>query len=119
MAAAFANYADYSPMFGEGTVAEKLALLTRDQAAAVQEITIEEFRDGRTAARQVRRTKLKLVPKISSLELLAKANGWLVDKVEHDHEHQHSILAVMLKEIAARQEGKPIVDDAVQDLPEQ
>lgn len=108
-AAAFANYADFGPMFGDGTVAEKLALLTREQAAAVQEITVEEFRDGRTAAREVRRTKLKLVPKVSSLELLARTKGWIRDTPQ-ELLLQTNILAIMLKEIADEEEGKPIID---------
>jgi phage terminase small subunit len=108
--AAFANMSDFAPMFGEGTPAEKLALLTRDQAAAVAEITVEEHRDGRTKAWQVRRTRFKLVPKNPSLELLGKAKGWISGKAEGDTHNNLKILQVMLKDISGRQAGKPIVE---------
>lgn len=115
-AVALANMADFAPMFGDGDPAEKLANLTRDQAAVVAEITVEEFRDGRTRARQVRRTKFKLVPKAKGLELLGMAKGWITEKVDHKHSHLHQglILHSMLKEIAAGEVGKPIVEVEVQ-----
>ena len=47
--------------------------LTRDQAAALIEVTVEDFLDGRGEdAREVRRVHFKLANKIDALELLGK-----------------------------------------------
>lgn len=110
--AAYASMGDFAPMFGEGDMVEKLANLTPDQKAVIGEVTVEEFRDGRSDYRQIRRTKFKLVPKVQSLELLGKANGWIQDKVDHQHLHHHQglILHALLEDIAASQEGRPIVE---------
>jgi phage terminase small subunit len=109
-ALAMGNMADMSPMFGEGDVAEKLRNLTRTQAACVKEITVEEFRDGRSDWRTVRRTKFKLADKTPSLRLLAEMRGLVVDKVDVKHTHTGTILHAMLREIAEEEAGKPIVD---------
>lgn len=107
---AYSNMKDFAPMFGSGTPAEKLALLTREQGAVVQEIVVEEFRDGRSDWREVRRTKFKLNDKGRSLELLAKVSGMITEKVDHNHKHQGLIMHALLQEIDEAQRGKPIVD---------
>lgn len=104
------NMAEMGPMFGDGDVSEKLGNLTRTQAAAVKEIVVEEFRDGRSDWRTVRRTKFKLHEKGAALRLLSEMNGWVVDKVDVKHHHTGTILHTLMAEIAAEQEGKPIVD---------
>ena len=104
---ALANMQDFSGMFGDGTAAEKLALLTREQAAAVQEMVVEDRRSGR---RQVRRIKFKLADKRGALELLAKVKGMLVEKVDHHHLHQGTIMHALLQEIDEATRGKPIVE---------
>lgn len=114
MSVGLSNMADMAPMLGDGTPAENLKLLTRTQAAAVKRITVEEFRDGRSDWRTVRRTKFELHDKTRPLELVAKMKGWVIDKVQHDHKHQGLILHAMMKEISAAEVGKPIVDVAAQ-----
>lgn len=107
---AFSNMRDFAPMFGDGTIAEKMALLTPEQSAAIGEIVVEEFKDGRSDRREVRRTRFKLNSKVSGLELLAKVSGMVTDKVDHTHEHQGLIVHAMLEEIYRRSDGKPIIE---------
>lgn len=111
-----ANMADYSPMFGDGDMSEKLANLTRTEAAAVKEIVVEEFRDGRSDWRTVRRTKFKLHDKHAPLELLAKMQGWVQDKVVHDHQHQGLIVHRLMQDVAELSAGRPIVE--IEQIPE-
>ena len=67
-----------------------LGKATDDDMAALGEVWIEDFTDGRevdeqgeTVVRQVRRVKAKAHSKIGALTLIAKAHGLLQEKVEH------------------------------------
>lgn len=79
--------------------------LSPEQTAVIQEVTVEEFTDGRSDKREVRRVKFKLVPKIPALELLGKHHGLLAEKLEV--RHSGTILHTLLKEIDA--ESREIV----------
>lgn len=71
----FANMADYIDVNGSNVFVD-LSKMTRDQAAAVSEITVEEYMEGRgEAAREVRRTKFKLSDKRAALCDLGKHLG--------------------------------------------
>jgi phage terminase small subunit len=60
-----------------------LSAATDDQLRATQEITVEDYLDGRGKdARQVRRTKIKLADKQSAIERLNKMFGWIIDRSE-------------------------------------
>lgn len=67
-----ANMADYLKLDDHGDPHLDFAGLTREQAAALAEVTVESFRDGRTTAREVRRLKFKLASKLDALEKLCK-----------------------------------------------
>jgi phage terminase small subunit len=55
--------------------------LTRDQAAALVEVTVENFLDGRgETAREVRRVKFKLADKRAALVDIGKHLGMFVEK---------------------------------------
>ncbi len=61
----------------DGTPTLDFASLTEDQKGALQELTVEEFTDGRGAdARPVRRVKFKLYDRRAALMDLARMNGW-------------------------------------------
>ena len=72
----FANMADYMHKSADGGLLFDLSKLTRDQSAALQEVTVEEFTTGRGGnAREVRRTKVKLADKKSALVDIGKHLG--------------------------------------------
>ncbi len=81
----FANMADFMQVDERGLAYVDLKTLTRDQAAAIKEITVEEFKDGRGKdAPTVLRTRVKLADKLPALLALGKHLGGFREKVEHD-----------------------------------
>lgn len=80
----FANMQDYMRAGPDGDPYLDFSGLTRDQAAALSEVTVEDFKDGRGEdARDVRRVKFKLHDKKGALVDLAKMLGFVVEKHEH------------------------------------
>ena len=60
-----------------------LSKVTRDQAAAIHEITVDEYMEGKGEdARRVKRTRFKLCDKDRSLELLGKHLKLFTERVE-------------------------------------
>jgi len=79
----FANMQDYMRVGSDGDPYLDFSALTRDQAAALSEVTVEDFKDGRGEdARDVRRVKFKLHDKRAALVDLGKHLGLFKDKVE-------------------------------------
>ncbi len=79
----FSNMLDYIKTTEEGGAYVDLSSLTQEQAAAIQEVTVDEYVEGKGKhARKVKRTKLKLVDKIRSLELLGKHLKLFTERVE-------------------------------------
>lgn len=78
----FANMQDYMTVGADGAPTLNFKDLTREQAAALIEITVEEFRDGRTDAREVRRVKFKLADKKGALVDLGKHLGLFIERHE-------------------------------------
>jgi phage terminase small subunit len=79
----FLNMQDYITVQGDGTAYIDLSTLTREQAAAIQEITVDEYTEGRGEdARDVRKVKVKLYDKKSALDSIGKHLGMFVDKHE-------------------------------------
>jgi phage terminase small subunit len=76
-----ANMQDY---VGEDFAVREISTLTRDQAAALAEITVETFMDGRgNKAREVRRVKFKLADKLAALGHLGRHHKLFTDMHEH------------------------------------
>lgn len=83
----FSNMADYMRAGPDGDPYLDFSNLTREQAAALSEVTVEDFRDGRGEdARDVRRIKFKLSDKRAALVDLGKHLKLFTDKVEHSGE---------------------------------
>ncbi len=80
---AFANMQDYIRI-QDGEAYIDFSALSRDQAAAIQEVTVEEYSEGRGEdKRNIKRTKFKLAEKRGALELLGKYHKLFTDKLEH------------------------------------
>jgi phage terminase small subunit len=81
---AFANMLDYMRVGPGGDPVLDFSKLTRDQAAALVEVTVEDYLDGRGEdARKVRRVRFKLADKRGALVDLGKHLGLFKDRVEH------------------------------------
>jgi phage terminase small subunit len=84
---AFANMGDYVQETADGEPIVSLKGVDRDRRAAISEMTVEDFVDGRGEnAREVRRVKVKLHDKKSALDSVARHLGMFVDRVEHSGE---------------------------------
>jgi phage terminase small subunit len=107
-----ANMLDYIRVGPGGDPVLNFADLTRDQAAALGEVTVEDFLDGRGEdAREARRVKFKLADKIEALELLGKHHRLYVNRHEHDFRED---IAARLAEAIARVDGRaPTADGEV------
>lgn len=84
----FSNMQDYIRV-QDGDAYVDLSALTREQAAAIQEITSEtyreetgEYKDGKPVKRTVKRVKFKLFDKRGTLELLGRHLKLFTDKVD-------------------------------------
>jgi phage terminase small subunit len=81
----FSNMLDYMRVGDDGDPYLDFSDLTREQAAAIAEVTVEDFKDGRGEdARDVRKIKFKLADKKAPLELLGRHVGL---KFASRHEH--------------------------------
>jgi len=79
----FANMEDYVRVTESGDTVVDLSSLDRDKWAAVQEITVDEYTDGRGEdARPVKRVKFKLADKRSALVDLGRHLGLFVDRID-------------------------------------
>lgn len=78
----FSNMQDYIDVSG-GRVRIDLSSMTRDEAAAIQELTVEETTEGKGKnKRAVTRTKLKLANKRESLELLGRHHKLFTEETQ-------------------------------------
>ena len=80
----FANMLDYVTVQPDGTAYVDLATLDRTQAAAIQEVVVDEYKEGRgAAARDVKRVRVKLADKRGALDLLGKHLGLFRESPGH------------------------------------
>ncbi len=68
---AYANMADYTQVQADGSIVMDFSKITREQMAAVKELVVEEYMDGRGEnAREIKRIRFKLHEKFPALEKL-------------------------------------------------
>lgn len=73
---AFANMLDYITIQDDGSYVINFSMLNRAKAAAVREVTVETYTEGRgDDAQAVKRVKFALADKKAALELLGKHLG--------------------------------------------
>lgn len=108
----FANMADYMRVGPDGDPCLDFSALTRDQSAALIEVTVEDFKDGRGEdARDVRRVKFKLADKKGALVDLGKHLGLFIERHEHggpgdfDNLSDNELEAALLEKAASLARG--------------
>ena len=80
----FANMMDYMRVGPGGDPVLDFSKLTREQAAALIEVTVDDYLDGRgEEAREIRKVKFKLADKRAALMDIAKLFGWIIEKREN------------------------------------
>ncbi len=80
---AFSNMLDYMTIQDDGTVAIDFSAVDRDQGAAILELVVEEFTDGKGEdARGVKRTRFKLADKKGALVDLGRHLGLFPNRHE-------------------------------------
>ena len=80
----FANMGDYMRVGPNGDPVLDFSNLTREQMAALVEVTVDDYIDGRGEnARDVRKVRFKLGDKRAALMDIAKLFGWIVEKREN------------------------------------
>lgn len=96
----FSNMADYMRVGADGDPALDFGSLTRDQAAALQEVTVETFMDGGGfSAREVKRVKFKLADKRAALVDIGRHLGMFEDKLKVSLVDVGSVLDAMRKRV--------------------
>ena len=99
----FSNMLDYMRVDEDGAFVLDFSKLTREQAAAIQEYTVDATGGtGDGERKQVMRTRFKLADKTRNLELLGKNLNLFADRLEVNVVDRGAILA----EARARAQGK-------------
>jgi len=127
---AFANMADFMTVGASGEPVLNWRNLTHDQAAALQEVTVDEYIDGRgDNARQVRRVRFKLAPKQPALEKIGVELGMFVTRTDNKHssekrlsqlppEERRSYVADLLARAREAIERQRVIEAQAQDVGE-
>jgi phage terminase small subunit len=80
----FANMMDYMRVGPSGDPVLDFSNLTREQAAALTEVTVDDYVDGRgNGRRDVRKVRFKLGDKRAALMDIAKLFGWFIERHEN------------------------------------
>lgn len=90
---AYANMDDYMAVQDDGSAVADLSKTNRDQRAAIQELVVDEYTEGKgEGARDVKRTRVKLADKHASLVDLGRHQGIF----EADNSQQRNVAPVFV-----------------------
>ncbi len=116
---AFANMGDYLRALPGGDPYVDFSMLTRDQAAALREVTVDTYVEGHGEnARKVRRIKFKLGDKRAALVALGKHFG-LFAATKHEHTGKIEVDATDARERIARRIASIAARSAVRGDPQE
>lgn len=109
----FANMTDFVVLQADGTPQFDMSGLSREQAAAIQEMTIDTYMDGRDDdAREVKSVKVKLAPKLGALEALGKHFKLFTDVLEtNDVSDVADRIRAKKQELRERKKGDDDADE--------
>lgn len=110
MSLATANMADYMKPGADGAPVLRLDQITREQAYALDTVTVEEFKDGRSDKREVRRVKFSLADRVKSLELLGRRLKLFGDTLDVNHKHSLTLMGLMMQEIDQEARGPKVIE---------
>lgn len=103
----FANMQDYMSVGVDGQPVLDFSKLSRAQAAALAEVTVEEFKDGAGKdSRDVRRVKFKLADKRAALVDIGKHLGMFKENFAVEHTHRTISADVLSAEEWAEKYGR-------------
>lgn len=105
-----ANLSDCMVSEGNGPPVLRLNNLTREQAYALNSVTVEEFKDGRSDKREVRRVKFSLADRVKSLELLGRRLKLFGDTLDVNHKHSLTLMGLMMQEIDQESRGPKVIE---------
>jgi phage terminase small subunit len=109
----FANMSDFVVLQEDGTPQFDISGISYEQSAAISEMTIETYMDGKgDAARPVKAVKVKLAPKIGALELMGKHLKMWTDVIKNEGDTE---LADEIRAARARRRGNREGDDSGDD----
>lgn len=95
----FANMMDYMRVGADGDPVLDWSRLTPEQAAALIEVTVDDYTDGRSDdARDVRRVRFKLADKRAALVDLGRHLGLFKDRIEVTTPEQEAEAATAARE---------------------
>jgi phage terminase small subunit len=106
---AFSNMKNYIQPDGKGSFFVDFSALTDDQAAALAEVTIDEYTEGKgDAAENLRKIKFKLHDKKGSLDLLGRWLKLWTEKVELTGKDGSALPAPIFQvQFVDAEDGKP------------
>lgn len=111
---AFSNMADFTTPGADGAPVIDFRNLSRQQMAAVREVTIEEFKDGRSDKREVRRIKFRLYDKTAPLELLGRHLQMFADKAAGAGVAPGDVISLLLAAIDREGRGMKTISGTVE-----
>lgn len=112
----FANLIDYVTINDQGDAYVDFSKVNRDQMAAVMEITVEEYTEGRgELARDIKRTKFKMADKRAALVDLGKHLGMFIERKELNVNHTEKSLSTeerqaRISELIGREAADRIIE---------